>query len=69
MYSGTSSVPMISSGSKSRLKEEKKKHEARDHMENKEQIKKELTFESYASSMSCPPGVACPCPWPWGFFL
>jgi hypothetical protein len=50
-----------------RGKEEK--HEARDRMENEEQIKKELTFESYASSMRCSPGVACPCPWPWGFFL
>jgi hypothetical protein len=37
MYSGTSAVPMISSGSKSRLEEEKKKkHEARDHVENEE---------------------------------
>jgi hypothetical protein len=33
MYSGMSSVPMISSGSKSRLKEERKRgDEAQDHM-------------------------------------
>jgi hypothetical protein len=31
MYSGTSSVPMTSSGSKSRLKRTKGKHEAQDH--------------------------------------
>jgi hypothetical protein len=37
--------------------------------ENKEQIKKELTSESYASWMSRSPGVAYPCPWRWGFFL
>jgi hypothetical protein len=37
MYSGMSSVPMISSGSKSRLKEERKRGgKAQDHMGNKE---------------------------------
>jgi hypothetical protein len=37
--------------------------------ENEEQIKKELTSESYASLMSRSPGVAYPCPWHWGFLL
>jgi hypothetical protein len=31
--------------------------------ENEEQIKKELTSESYASLMGRSPGVAYPCPW------
>jgi hypothetical protein len=48
-----------------RGKEENMKHGIIWRTRNK--IKKELTFESYASSMSCPPGVACPCPLPWGF--
>jgi hypothetical protein len=37
--------------------------------ENEEQIKKELTSESYASLMSRSPGVVYPCPWRWGFLL
>jgi hypothetical protein len=36
---------------------------------SEEQIKKELTSESYASLISRPPGVAYPCPWLWGFLL
>jgi hypothetical protein len=35
---------------------------------NKEQIKKELTSESYASLMSRSPEAVYPCPWRWGFF-
>jgi hypothetical protein len=37
--------------------------------ENEEQIKKELTSESYVSLMSRSPEVVYPCPWRWGFFL
>jgi hypothetical protein len=37
--------------------------------ENEEQIKKELTSESYASLMSRSPEVVYPCPWRWGFFF
>jgi hypothetical protein len=37
--------------------------------DNEEQIKKELTSESYASLMSRSPGFAYPCPWRWGFLL
>jgi hypothetical protein len=36
---------------------------------NEEQIKKELTSESYASLMSRSPGVAYLCPWLWGFLF
>jgi hypothetical protein len=34
---------------------------------NEEQIKKELTSESYASLTSRSPEVVYPCPWRWGF--
>jgi hypothetical protein len=37
--------------------------------ENKEQIKKELTSESYASLMSRSLEVLYPCPWRWDFLL
>jgi hypothetical protein len=31
--------------------------------------REKLTFESCVSLEGCSPGVACPCLWPWGFFL
>jgi hypothetical protein len=37
--------------------------------EDKEQIKEELTSESYASLMSRSLEVVYPCPWRWGFFF
>jgi hypothetical protein len=69
MYSGTSSVPMTSSGSKSRLKRTRENMKRKIKRENKGQIKKELTSESYASLMSRSPEVVYPYPWRWGFFL
>jgi hypothetical protein len=69
MYSGTSSVPMTSSGSKSRLKRREENMKRKIKQENEEQIKRELTSESYASLMSRSPEVVYPCPWRWGFFL
>jgi hypothetical protein len=55
MYSGTSSVPKISSGSKSRLRETKKgvKHEIANG--SKKRIERKLTLEWYASLMECYP--------------
>jgi hypothetical protein len=50
-----------------RGREENMKHEIIWRTRNKSW--KKLTFGSYASSMSCSHGVACPCPWPWGFLL
>jgi hypothetical protein len=43
-----------------RGQEENMKHEIM--RKNEEQIKGELTSESYVSLMSRSPGVACPCP-------
>jgi hypothetical protein len=71
MYSGTSSVPKISSGSKSRLKS--KKDGSRDCNQDQEKgMRRKITLEWFASLMgSCSPRVAVsPCPpWPWGLFL
>jgi hypothetical protein len=69
MYSGGSSVPIISSGSISRLKEDKEgvKHEIT--QESKKQAKGKLTPEWCVSLGRCPPWVACVCPWPWGFLF
>jgi hypothetical protein len=36
---------------------------------SKKQVKGKLTFESCISLGSCPPWVACPCPWLWGFLF
>jgi hypothetical protein len=70
MYSGTSSVPKISSGSKSRL--ESKKDESRDCNQDQEnRMRRKITLEWFASLVgSCSPRVAVsPCPpWAWGFF-
>jgi hypothetical protein len=59
MYSGVSSVPMISSRSRSRLKEneEEVKHEIT--QESKKQAKGKLTLEWCVSLRCCPPWVAC----------
>jgi hypothetical protein len=35
---------------------------------SKKQVKGKLTLESCVSLGGCPPWVACPCPWLWGFF-
>jgi hypothetical protein len=69
MYSGVSSVPMISSGSRSRVKEneEEVKHEIM--QESKKQVKGKLTLEWCVSLGRCPPWVACLCPWSWGFLF
>jgi hypothetical protein len=71
MYSGVSSVPKISSNSRSRLKS--KKGESRDCNQDQEKgVRRKITLEWFASLMgSCSPRVAVsPClPWPWGFFL
>jgi hypothetical protein len=71
MYLGTSLVPKIFSGSKSRL--ESKKDESRDCNQDQEKgMEREITLEWFASLVgSCSPRVAVsPCsPWPWGFFL
>jgi hypothetical protein len=71
MYSGTSPVPKISSGSRSRLK---KQREVNREIANKskKQIQRKLTLEWYASLVECclPWWVAFPCPpWTWGFLL
>jgi hypothetical protein len=61
---------MISSGSRSRLKEknrEEVKHEIT--QESKKQVKEKLTLESCISLRRCPPWAACLCPWPWGFLF
>jgi hypothetical protein len=55
MYSGVSSVPRISSGSRSRLERTRRgKHEIAN--KSKKQIKRKLTLEWYASLVGyCPP--------------
>jgi hypothetical protein len=54
MYSGTSSVPKISSGSRSRLEKTRRgKHEIAN--ESKKWIKRKLTLEWYTSSVECCP--------------
>jgi hypothetical protein len=55
MYSGVSSVPKISSGSRSRLEETRRgKHKIAN--EGKKQIKRKLTLEWCASLVDyCPP--------------
>jgi hypothetical protein len=70
MYSGTSSVPNISSGSKSRLKT--KEGESWDcNREQEKGLRRKITLEWFVSLMEhCSPRLAVsPCPpWPWGFF-
>jgi hypothetical protein len=70
MYSGTSSVPKISSGSKSRLKS--KKDESRDcNQDQEKEMRRKITLEWSASLVgSCSPWLAVsPCqPWLWGVF-
>jgi hypothetical protein len=54
MYSGVSSVPRISSGSRSRLEETRRgKHKIAN--EAKKQIKRKLTLEWCASLVECCP--------------
>jgi hypothetical protein len=54
MYSGTSSVPKISSGSRSRLKKQRwVNHEIANEI--KKQIDRKLTLEWYASLVECCP--------------
>jgi hypothetical protein len=71
MYSGTSSVPKISSGSKSRLKT--KEGESWDCSREQEKgLRRKITLEWFASLMGhySPRLAVSPClPWPWGFFL
>jgi hypothetical protein len=71
MYSGTSSVPKISSGSKSRLKS--KKDESRDcNQDQEKEMRRKITLEWFASLMGgySPRVAVSPCPpWPCGFFL
>jgi hypothetical protein len=69
MYSGVSSVPMISSGSRSRLEENKKEVKHEITHESKKQVKGKLTLEWCVSLGRCPPWVACLCPWLWGFLF
>jgi hypothetical protein len=69
MYSGVASVPMISSGSRSRLKENKEEVKHEITQESKKQFKGKLTLESCVSLGRCPPWAACLCPWPWGFLF
>jgi hypothetical protein len=45
MYSGVSSVPMISSGSRSRLKENKEEVKHGITHESKKQVKRKITLE------------------------
>jgi hypothetical protein len=60
---------MISSGSKSRLERKKEEEVKRKIMWEAGSKSRELTCESCVSLEDCSPGVACPCPWPCGFFL
>jgi hypothetical protein len=69
MYSGVSSVPMISSGSRSRLEENKEEVKHEITHESKKQVRRKLTLEWCISLGRCPPWVACLCPWPWGFLF
>jgi hypothetical protein len=54
MYSGTSSVPKISSGSKSRLKEQREVNREIAN-KSKKQIERKLTLEWYTSLVECYP--------------
>jgi hypothetical protein len=54
MFSGTSSVPKISSGSRSRLKEQRKVNRGIAN-KSKKQIERKLTLEWYASLVECCP--------------
>jgi hypothetical protein len=67
MYSGTSSVPKISSGSKSRLKT--KEGESWDLKSKRKDWEGKLTLEWFASLECCSPRLAVSPypPWPWGF--
>jgi mannose/fructose-specific phosphotransferase system component IIA len=67
IYSGVSSVPMISSESKSRLKENKEEVKHEITQESRKQVKGKLTLEWCVSLGHCPPWVACLYPWLWGF--
>jgi hypothetical protein len=69
MYSGVSSIPMISSISRSRLKENKEEVKHEITQESKKQVKGKLTLEWCVSLGRCPPWVACLCPWLWGFLF
>jgi hypothetical protein len=69
IYSGVSSVPMISSGSRSMQKENKEEVKHEIAQESKKQVKGKLTLEWCVSLGRCPPWVACFCPWPWGFLF
>jgi hypothetical protein len=69
MYSGISSVPMISSGSRSRLKENEEEAKHKITQESKKQVKGKLTLEWCVSLGRCPPWVACLYPWSWGFLF
>jgi hypothetical protein len=70
MYSGVSSIPKVSSDSRSRLKS--KKDESRDcNQDQEKRMRRKITLEWFASlTGSCSPRVVVsPCPpWPWGFF-
>jgi hypothetical protein len=69
VYSGVSLVPMISSRSRSRLREneEEIKHEVT--QESQKRVKGKLTLEWCVSLGHYPPWVACLCPWLWGFLF
>jgi hypothetical protein len=69
MYSGVASVPMISSGSRSRLKENKEEVKHEITQESQKQVKGKLTLEWCFSLGHCPPWVACLCPWLWVFLF
>jgi hypothetical protein len=69
MYLGVASVPMISSGSRSRLGENKGEVKHEITHESKKQAKGKLTLEWCISLRRCPPWVACLCPWPCGFLF
>jgi hypothetical protein len=69
MYSGVSSIPMISSTSRSRLKENKEEVKHEITQESKKQVKGKLTLKWCVSLGRCPPWVACLCPWLWGFLF
>jgi hypothetical protein len=51
---------------KGKNKEEVKRKITR---KGKKQIKGKFTLESCVSLGGCPPWVACPCPWLWGFLF
>jgi hypothetical protein len=55
MYSGVSSVPKISSGSRSRLEKMKKGVKREITHESKKQVEEKLTLEWCASLRCCPP--------------